>query len=151
VEYDASQIVEFPSGLLGFDLEKRFVRLARPGLEPFVFLQSLDRMTLRFIGVAAEVISPGYRYSLSGEDLSVLRLPPEWTSASWSAPDDEAAGLTCLALVAFPDDGEPSANLMAPVVISHAAGRAVQSLQFDKGYSHCHPLRSRPPDGEPAC
>ena len=34
----------------------------------------------------------------------------------------------------------PTANLLAPVVINRASGRAVQAVRSDRVYSHKHPL-----------
>jgi flagellar assembly factor FliW len=51
-----------------------------------------------------------------------------------------AGDVVCLALLSAAENGPLTANLLAPVVINLAAGRAVQAVRSDRAYSHKHPL-----------
>jgi flagellar assembly factor FliW len=121
---------EFPAGLPAFEQLRRFRVVERPEFAPLVLLESTEREGLRFVCAPARLLDAGYRLEMNDEDRAVL---------GWAA--EEAAGrLECLAIVTFPADGAPTANLMAPVLLDPERRRGVQSIQSRAGYSACHPL-----------
>jgi len=118
-------LFEFPCGLPAFEDERSFVLVERPDFSPLVLLQSSARPGLRFVCVPASVLVPDYRFELGEEESALLG----------------EGRHDCLAILTFPRSGEPTANLMAPIVLSRESMRGVQSIQSVSGYSHCHPLR----------
>jgi flagellar assembly factor FliW len=140
LEYDPAAAVEFPLGIPGFERERRFVLVEQERLAPLVFLQSLDTPGLCFPAVPAGAVDAEYRLAVAREDLEVLGLDP----ARHPAVGTE---VLCLAIVAA-QEGPPTANLLAPVVIHLARRVGVQAVRADARYSHRHPL-GEPSLGEP--
>ncbi|MGB9605535.1 MAG: flagellar assembly protein FliW [Bryobacteraceae bacterium] len=133
IEYGWEAVFHFPAGLPGFEDEHEFVALEQAHVRPIVFLQSLRRPDLCFITLPVQTIEPGYRLSLSAEELRLLELPAE-------RQPELGREVLCLAIVAVAEGQPPTANLLAPVVINLANRRAVQAIMSDSGYSHRHPL-----------
>jgi|YNPBryunderm2012_1023409.scaffolds.fasta_scaffold00984_11 flagellar assembly factor FliW len=143
VEYERDSVFEFPAGLPGFEDQREFVALQQSHIRPIVFLQSLRRPDLCFITLPVQAIEPGYRLSLSAEDLRLLELPED-------RQPEIGKQVLCLAIVAVAEGQPPTANLLAPVVVNLANRRAVQAIMSDSGYSHRHPLPV-PPREENVC
>ena len=120
--------LEFPHGLPAFETEKRFRLTQSLERSPLLFLESETTPGLSFLLLPLTAIDPGYRLSLSAEDRELIR------------NDGNDANLVCLAVLTAGEDSPPTANLLAPVVINLAAGRAVQAVRSDRAYSHKHPL-----------
>ena len=141
--YLPEQVVHFSRGLPAFDLEKRFLPVENAATAPIVFLQSLSNPDLAFITLPAQVIEAGYRLTMSPEDMAALELAPD------SQPEI-GGDVLCLAIVTIVEEGEPTANLMAPVVINLRTRQALQAIRPDAEYSHQHPIASGNPGGD-AC
>ncbi len=135
--------LHFPLGLPGFDELKRFTLIERPEASPLLFLQSLDCPGLSFIAAPVLTIDPNYQLDISVDDLHELGFQRVTQLAS---PE-----VTCLAILTAPENGEPTANLLAPVVIDRASNRAVQAVRMDSRYSHRHRLVSMPTTTVPRC
>jgi flagellar assembly factor FliW len=119
-----TQLLEFPHGLPAFETQKRFKLIDR---EPLLFLESETTPELSFLLLPVALIDPGYQLALSVEDREAI-------GASSNS------GLLCLAVITTAEDSPPTANLLAPVVVNLACGRAVQAVRSDSVYSHKHPL-----------
>jgi len=139
IEYDPQAVVDFPWGLPAFEQEKRFVLIEQPDWRPLVFLNSLDTEDLCFIALPATRIDPSYAPAIPEEDY--LRLE---TSAG------EAHDLLALAILAAGEDGELTANLLAPVLVNYRNRRGIQVIQSGSRYSHRHPLRPAA-EASPCC
>jgi flagellar assembly factor FliW len=113
----------------GFERERGFTLIEDPARAPLVILESETTSGLAFYAVPAELIDPGYEPQLSPEDLHALQLEPAGTSQ-----------LQWLAILALPENGPLTANLLAPVAINRTRGLAVQAVRWDQRYSHQHPL-----------
>jgi flagellar assembly factor FliW len=135
IEYDDSAVLTFPAGLPAFEHLKRFVLLERASTSPVVFLQSLDEAGVCLPAAPISAICPDYDLALTPDDL-----------ASLEAGAGSGEGLACLAVIAIPDEGPATANLLAPIVVNLARRRAVQAIRADTRYSHQYPVR-----GEAAC
>ncbi|MCS6952944.1 MAG: flagellar assembly protein FliW [Bryobacterales bacterium] len=133
LEYSETAVVEFPEGLPGFPLEKRFVLVEPATHHPLVFLQSLTSDALCFLAVPVQCVVPGYRLSLSAEELALLGLSPE-------AEPRIGRDVLCLAIVFVGEDGSVTANLLAPVVIHLATRRALQCVPADPVYPLRYPM-----------
>jgi flagellar assembly factor FliW len=128
----------FPEGLPAFESESRF-RLVEPeSLQPLMLLESLSTPGLRFVCVAVELLDPAYRLELADSDRTLL------------CTADSESGLRPLAIVTFPADGPPTANLRAPVVLNPAAGLGIQVIPSTNAYPVFHPLRP-PAQASPSC
>ena len=134
VEFAEEDIFDFPNGLPGFEAERRFLCIERPGLRPVVFLQSLDHSDLCFITLPARSVDPGYQLEVAAEERNVLGL------AAATAPLWEQS-LACLAIVCLPSDGTATANLLGPVVLSRETRKGVQAVRDDCRYSAITPLQ----------
>jgi len=125
--------LEFPRGLPGFESSRRFALVEPTGLSPLVCLQSLDSADLCFWAAPVEAIDPNYCLELSDEDARLLGLNPRDLTATPSK-------ILCLAILCAPENRPPTANLLAPVVVSLRTRMAVQAVRSDARYSHRHPL-----------
>ena len=129
LEYGDAEVIRFPAGLPGFGAEKQFLAIERIHDKPVVFLQSVDRSDLFFIALPIEIIDPEYELQLSDDDLEILE-----------EKEPEPADLICLALVCLPEQGECTANLLGPIVISRQRQIGVQAVRNDSRYSATYPL-----------
>jgi flagellar assembly factor FliW len=133
----SGEVFHFPAGLPGFEDEREFRLSRREGLEPLVFLEA-PAGGLSFIAAPVEALSPGYRVALDEEAAGGLRLPA----------GEHAAGTSpflALALLTFAPDREPTANLLAPVVLNPEARLGAQVIQIEGGHSVVHPVRPAGP------
>lgn len=129
----------FPAGLPAFEAETSF-RLAEPErLRPIVWIESLLTPGLRFICVPVEILDPAYRLELSEAELALL-------GAGGAEPL-----LRRLAILTFPGEGAPTANLRAPLVLNPITHQALQVVRADDAYSFCHPLRPAGAGGPSPC
>jgi len=128
ISYEESSVLHFPSGLPGFESERRFLSLEQPAHQPLVFLQSLTTPDLCFVGLPARAVEPTYELEMDDADLELLGV-------------ETATGkdLLTLVLVTISRTGM-SANLWAPIVINTANLRAVQAVAPTQRYSHTHPV-----------
>jgi flagellar assembly factor FliW len=133
-------LFEFPAGLPGFEAERLFVPLEYPTSNPIVFLQSLRCPSLCFITLPVQAADAGYQLAIAAEDLRLLGLPPERQPVI-------GAEVVCLAVVSVAAGAEPTANLLAPIVVNLANRRAVQAIQEGSNYSHRRPLAAQRTEG----
>lgn len=132
LEYSEAAIIKFSDGLPGFEGERHFVVLDRPGHHPLVFLQSIGTPALCFPALPAQVVDPQYELRLTEKDVQSLDLPA-------SRCTQEQA--LCLALIAV-HENNPTANLLAPVVINLTTRVAAQCIDPEMRYSHRTPLHA---------
>lgn len=126
LDYAAEAVIAFPRGLPGFETLREFLLLDLPDQAPVLYLQCVDSPEVCFVTLPVRVVDPGYRLWISPEDEAALD----------SAAEDRLA----LTIVAGHEQERPTANLLAPVVISPSARRGVQAVRTDRFYSHQHPL-----------
>jgi flagellar assembly factor FliW len=125
IQFDENSVLQFPSGLPGFENKTRFVLVERPALKPLVLLQSLDSPDLCFYAAPVDAIDRNYQLRMTPEDRRTLALTAEPVN---------------LAILSASQSGHWTANLLAPIVINKEARRAVQAVRADSLYSHQHPL-----------
>lgn len=126
-------VYRFPSGIPAFEHLTCFRLIQDPAWAPLAVLESDSEPPVRFVCAPVPLLMPGYRLELSDDDRATLQ---------WSGDD---TGLLLLAILTFPQDGAPTANLLAPVVLNQDSRLGVQSVQTHLPYSHLHPLRPEPP------
>lgn len=132
VSYEAGSVLEFPSGLPGFEERRLFLALQFADSKPLVFLQSLDDPGLCFVTLPVLVADPEYRLKVSMEDRELVGLPS--TSALRIGPD-----VLCLTVLSLEESG-PTANLLAPLVVNISNLKGVQAIASESDYSHQHAL-----------
>jgi flagellar assembly factor FliW len=137
IEYPSSAVFQFPAGLPGFEKERGFVFLERPGTAPLMFMHSLSNPELCFILLPILVADPHYRLSLTDEDLSELQLAPR--------PKPRIGhDILCGGLVSVGNEGRgPTVNLLAPIVLNLEKKVGLQVIQTQSGYSHRSPLNAQ--------
>jgi flagellar assembly factor FliW len=130
---ESTALFSFPAGLPGFEDQTSFFFLTIPGSEPLFFLQSASMRDLCFILLPVIVVDAHYRLELTPEELSELQ---------FSRIQAPVIGLDvlCAAIVSSGDGEAPTANLMAPIVVSLNAKIGIQAIHGESGYSHRHPL-----------
>lgn len=132
LEYMSASALEFSDGLPGFESEHRFVIVERPMHHPLVFLQSVKTPTLCFPALPVLVVDPAYRPRLSDTDLKRLGFLQQ------PRIGQEAAILVLIAV----HEQDPTANLLAPIVINLRSRAAAQCIDPEVRYSHRHRLLS---------
>jgi len=129
----------FPHGLPGFEQERNFSLVEEASRAPLLTIESETTPDLRFHALPVTLLDPAYELQLSHEDLAALGI-------------EQVSGgdqLLCLAILAAPENGPLSANLLAPVVINCTERLAVQAVRVDQRYSHCHRLGDSLPEPAP--
>jgi flagellar assembly factor FliW len=121
LEYSEESLIRFPRGLPGFEQSRRFVLIDHPEHAPLIHLQSLENATLCFVAIPIRCIDPAYELQLSKEEQDLI------------SPTDP---LLILTLLAATEDGQITANLLAPIVIHLPTRVAVQSVRSDTKYSY---------------
>jgi flagellar assembly factor FliW len=126
LEYVPASTIEFSEGLAGFESERRFVLVQLPNHHPLVFLQSIDTPTLCFPALPVRVIQPEYQPQLSEADRELLGFEDQ---------PQIAIDAMILALIAIHEE-DPSANLLAPIVVNLHTQAAAQCIDPEMRYSH---------------
>ncbi len=114
--YDPSRhVLEFPRGLIGFPMCRRWLLLGDRHTDALAWLQSVDCPEVALAVVCPRRFVPDFQLRVSRQDLE----PLAWT------PSDPVQ-----VLVILTRRGETLAlNLKAPVVLSLRSGRGVQVIQ----------------------
>lgn len=129
-------ILYFPQGLPGFEQERFFTVSERADLAPLVRLQSTDSPELNLWVAPVGAIDPAYELEMTREDLRTLGLDEQRQPQSGQE-------VLCLALLCAPENGQLTANLLAPVVVNLRTRVAVQAVRADNRYSHRYPILVR--------
>jgi flagellar assembly factor FliW len=130
IEYAPSSTLVFSEGLPGFEQECSFLLLEQPAHHPLVFLQSVTTPALCFPALPVRVAEPHYEPQLSASDLELLGFVKQ------PCIGDDAVVLILVAV----HEQNPTANLLAPVVINLRTRAAAQCIDPAMRYSHRHPL-----------
>ena len=139
IELAEDQIIEMPSGMIGFPDVRRFALLAFDDPEvPFVYWQCVDDPSLCFILIDPALLFPDYEVVLPAELLEDIELE--------SAPD----GSVYVTVTIPSDPQEMTANLMGPLVVNRSARKAKQLVLSDPRYNTKHPIFKREAPGH-AC
>lgn len=107
-------IITMPLGLLGFEQVKKYVLLANPEEEPFMWLQMLDNASQGFVVISPSNALPGYAPDISPQDVEFLGI---------KSPEDALV----LNIVTV-RGGEATANLKGPIVINRNTFVAKQCI-----------------------
>jgi flagellar assembly factor FliW len=131
--YRESEVLTFPWGLPGFASQRRFIALNLGGQEKFVWLQSLDDLS-----VALPTADPWQIF----EDYSP-NLPP-YASSSLDLRNPEDFATLCVVVVT-PGAAEMTMNLLAPIVVNLRTKTGRQITLETGGYSVRTPIPRKAP------
>ena len=124
IEYSENDILTFVHGIPGFEEEKQFILIPAEDIEfPFSYLQSVQSADLAFIVTDPFLFVENYDFELSSSDATVLNV----------RTDEDLADISVLSIVTIPNDvDQTTINIMAPIVINHAAkvGRQVLLTEY---------------------
>jgi flagellar assembly factor FliW len=113
-------VVEFPSGIPGFESYRRFVLIASADLSPLGCLKAVDASDVSFLVIDPNLLALNYDLTLS-----------EFERARIGASADEP--LLWLAIVTITEK-EATANLRAPVVINPSKMIGCQVIRDNDQY-----------------
>lgn len=119
------RVVEFPSGIPGFETCRRFVVIASPEIAPLTCLRSLDPPPASLMAVDPRLLDPGYDLTL--REFERMRL---------GAGDEPLLWLAVVTIV----DGMAFANLRAPIVINPGRMLGCQFIRDEVDYPVHFPL-----------
>lgn len=122
---DQQAVIEFPAGIPGFEMCRRFMLVAPPELAPLSCLRALDPPEASFLVVDPRLLDP--KYDLALREFERMRL------GAGSEP------LLWLAIVTVDQDGA-TVNLRAPVVINPRRMLGCQFIRDDHDYPVHFPL-----------
>jgi flagellar assembly factor FliW len=121
-------ILTFPSGLLGFPDQQRYVILDHDTEAPFKWLQSVEEPSLAFVILDPAMIHPGYQIDVPADALAEIR-----------AEEREELALVVILTIPSDDPGRVTANLRGPLVISHQTKLGKQMV-LSEDFPTRHPL-----------
>jgi flagellar assembly factor FliW len=126
VNIDENEIIQFPSGLPGFEEIKEFIILPLEKDSAFAILQSIKQQEIGFVIALPFIFKQDYAFDLAEEDKEELRIK-------------ESKDLITYSIVTLKEPFNRSTlNLQAPVVINHKQKIAKQLVLQD---ANTYPLR----------
>jgi flagellar assembly factor FliW len=126
VESDASRLLVFPHGLLGFARFRTFALLQPDDRGVFYWLQSIEDPELAFVVTDPTAWATGYSVPIRAGELTELGL-------------ERAEDATIFAIVNR-RDGAITANLQGPIVVNAASRTGIQLVLSDRTWSTRHEL-----------
>lgn len=127
-EVHDESILTFPSGLLGFPEQQRYVILDHDTEAPFKWLQSVEEPALAFVILDPALFHPGYQIDIPADALGEI-----------GAKEGEDLALVVILTIPSDDPGRITANLRGPLVISHKTKLGKQ-LVLSENVPTRHPL-----------
>ncbi len=121
-------ILEFPSGLLGFPDQRRYVMLDHDTEAPFKWLQSLDEPGLAFVVIDPALFHADYRVEYPREALAEV-----------DAVGSDELALAVILTIPSEDPGRITANLRGPVLMNPRT-RLCKQLVLSEDYPTRYPL-----------
>ncbi len=126
IEVNESDIIELPSGLIGFPELQKYVMLDHDKDSPFKWLQSLDDGAIAFVLINPLLFKPDYTVEVSAAEVADLALQSE-----------EDAVIS--AIITIPGNPEHmTANLKAPLVFNLKNRRGKQIIINNAAYTTRH-------------
>lgn len=127
-EVSEKSIVRFPSGLLGFPEQQRYVILDHDTEAPFKWLQSVDEPGLAFVLMDPATFHPDYHIDVPADALVEIK----------EGRRDDLA-LAVILTIPSDDPSRITANLRGPLLISHTTKLGKQ-LVLSEEFPTRHPL-----------
>lgn len=121
-------ILTFPSGLLGFPEQQRYIILDHDTEAPFKWLQSIEEPALAFVIMDPALFHPGYHIDVPTDALVEI-----------GAREREDLAPVVILTIPSDDPGRITANLRGPLVISHKTKLGKQVV-LSEDFPTRHPL-----------
>ena len=133
-------ILTFPSGILGFPEQQRYVMLDHDTEAPFKWLQSVEEPDLAFVVLDPCIFNPSYHIEVPADALVEIK-----------AQEGEDLAVAVILTIPSGDPGRITANLRGPLLISHKTKLGKQ-LVLSEDFPTRYPLfpASAFPTSEPA-
>lgn len=129
IDYEASDLIQFPAGLFGFDKEREFLLLPFDGSHGnMLCLQSVSTPMLAFVVLDPFSLAPDYTPEPSAEELKAFQVE-----------SNEALCYYVLCALKNPVS-DSTVNLRCPIVIHPETRIAHQVILESGGYEMRHPL-----------
>ena len=128
VEIQDSDILTFPSGLLGFSNEHHYVLIEDEMGSPFQWLQSLDNQELAFVTISPEIAFNDFSLDLTEDHLKKLE-----------AKDIKDLTVKCIVTMAK-QLKDVTVNLQGPLLLNLKKKLCMQVVVADGTYTTRHPL-----------
>jgi flagellar assembly factor FliW len=129
IDYEASQVITFPTGLVGFDDEQEFLILPFAGSENHMLcLQSVQTSALAFVMLDPFSLLPDYTPALQDTELRLL-----------GVDDPHVLFFYVLCAVKNPVSSS-TVNLKCPIVVNPDTQEARQIIMETTAYEMRHPL-----------
>lgn len=124
----ATRTVRMPMGILGFELIKEYLLVAKPEEEPFAWLQVEDNPALAFVVIDPFIVLPDYHPDIPPADVEFLGL---------KNPTDALL----LGIVTVQGNNRATVNLKGPLIINRHTLTGKQVIIANAAdYSVQHPL-----------
>lgn len=134
IEVREKDIVTLPEGVVGFEEYQRYVFLANPEEEPFIWLQCVDQPEVAFVLIDPMVIDSNYDFEVDDDTIELLDL-------------SDPKNIRLYAIVTVkPDPSKMTANLLAPILLNKANQRARQLVLHQSTFSTRHPIFGGSPE-----
>ena len=128
IEIEEDQIINLPSGLIGFSEDRRFVIREDEAASPFRWLQAVDNQALAFVMIEPHVSVSNYELELTKDNLKKLKA-------------ESIKDLSVFALVTMAKNMEDvTVNLQGPLLFNLEKRLGLQFISQDSKYSTRHPL-----------
>jgi flagellar assembly factor FliW len=125
---NGNDVIQLPSGLLGFERVKNYRLLTRPEEEPFMWFQMVGETKQAFLVVPPHYALPDYRPDLSDLDVAFLDL-------------EDPSEAFVLNIVTLRGKGQATVNLKGPIVINRRTRIGKQVIPVNAAeYAIRHPL-----------
>ena len=126
IEIDDSDVIELPSGLIGFPELKKYVLLDHDKDSPFKWLQSLDDGAIAFVLINPLLFKPDYTVEVTEAEVSDLDL---------TAEEDAVISV----IITMPSNPQNmTANLKAPLVFNLKNRQGKQIILSNQDYTTRH-------------
>jgi flagellar assembly factor FliW len=137
-EVPNESILTFPSGLLGFPEQQRYVILDHDTEAPFKWLQSVEEPALAFVILDPTTFHSDYHVDVPADAFAEVQ-----------CEEEEDLALVVILTIPSDDPGRITANLRGPLLISHKTKLGKQ-LVLSEDFPTRHPLFpvSGPPSSE---
>ena len=128
IEIEENQIINFPSGLIGFSEDRRFVIREDEAASPFRWLQAVDNQALAFVVIEPHVSVSNYELELTKDNLRKLKA-------------ESIKDLSVYVLVTMAKNMEDvTVNLQGPLLFNLEKRLGLQFIIQDGKQSTRHPL-----------
>ncbi|UCD56535.1 MAG: flagellar assembly protein FliW [Candidatus Hydrogenedentota bacterium] len=139
IELAEEQIIEMPSGMIGFPALRRYalIPFANPDV-PFLWWQCVDEPSICFLLIDPTLVCPDYEVALPFEEFEDIGLKSAFQGSVY-------------VVVTVPGDPhEMTVNLMGPIVVNDSLHKAKQFVLSDPRFTTKHRVLRRETPGH-AC